>query len=93
LRQRRLRTRVIPHSTECSVVVIEDPQDVIEVDFNYAAASCKLRTASFTVNDKTYTYAGDDLCHDRNAFFFYLCGGEAVLLKRPTGWTAERASP
>jgi hypothetical protein len=76
-----------------SVVVIENPEDVIEVDFNYAAASCKHRSAAFTANGRTYTYAGGDLCHDRNAFFFYLCGGEAVLLMRPPGWTSESASP
>jgi hypothetical protein len=76
-----------------SVVVLEDPADVIEVDFNYAAASCKHRTASFTVNDQTYIYAGDDLCHDRSAFFFYLSGGEAVLLMRPAGWRSAPASP
>jgi hypothetical protein len=76
-----------------AVAIIEDPEDVIEVDFNYAAASCKHRTASFTVNDRTYTYAGGDLCHDRNAFFFYVSGGEAVLLRRPTGWTSQPASP
>jgi len=72
-----------------SVVVVDDPQDVLEVDFNYTAASCKNKTASFTINDRTYTYTGKDLCAATNAFFFYRSGGEALLLTHPKGWSLE----
>jgi hypothetical protein len=72
-----------------STVVIESPQDVIEVDFNYTDKSCTRRTASLTVNAQTYAYTGTDLCAHRNVFFFYVAGGKAVLLERPDGWTLE----
>ena len=72
-----------------STVVIESPQDVIDVDFNYTDKSCTRRTASLTVNARTYAYTGTDLCAHRNVFFFYVAGGKAVLLERPDGWTLE----
>jgi hypothetical protein len=75
-----------------SVVVINDPDDVVEVDFNYAASSCKHRIASFAVNDRTYKYTGEDPCRETSAFFFYVSGGKAVLLRLPTGWTLEPAA-
>lgn len=76
-----------------SFIVIQAPHDVIEVDFNYLARECKHRTASFKVNDRLYTYTGDDLCATRNAFFFYVASGKAVLLMRPAGWTEAPFNP
>jgi hypothetical protein len=75
-----------------SVVVINDPDDVVEVDFNYAAASCKHRVASFAVNGRTYKYTGEDPCRETGAFFFYVSGDKAVLLRLPSGWTLEPAA-
>jgi hypothetical protein len=62
----------------------------IEVDFNYTAATCREKTASFKVNGTTYT-AKNPCAAGANAFFFNANNTQTGLVLVggiPTGWSA-----
>lgn len=63
----------------------------IEVDFNYTAAMCKAKTASFKVNGTTYT-ANNPCAAGTNAFFFNANNTQTGLVLVggiPQGWSAS----